>query len=994
LRPARGREQNGRLDRGKGIAMTSAAPESAFLSLCQRCGDGGNLPFWQSLVEQLGAAEGGLRRNEAMPAEGGMESGVSPVLELDEAPARTLDNAPLVRSRPLPPEVRAILEMREFARPFDGVVLDLEAMPGTLPGLACPEGDVRFPACGASLESLSLSVDALLQHRKRLVAPFVDRNQRRRRVLVMGAGPAGLMTAVQLRLRDHAVVVCEQREGYARNRYIGIYKEVTHLLAALGMPESMTYDFSQYRGKRGVMLADIQTFLHAIALKLGAVIYTGAVARSLSAAAVQSGSVELQRSTRGPAGAGAVGITRWQHDRVTRVRSGVSIAFDTVVEASGGRSGLRELLVGADNVVSLRTLGRAAALRDPSLESFLSDPEDHSAEYVESGYGCPPGLREAFSRALLSGGEGQIPDSLPCFVSNIDASVFTRPMRPTEGSMGLASRIGDRDLAIPHDWVVLECRLADQSLSRYHIEGPLPQSFAFGGKRVPTRDVMDSLNPVSFLLRILYAMGMPFDAVDRQRLVDFYKRESSFTDASDIVATWVGGFRGLRLGGEQPLWTGAVPGNASLEYAIVGEALQNAWYRFGVGVDDAFAAAGRLAACLDLPDDARLAEALRFERVMISRSVQILYHLYAVARDAEQGVVGAVLTEYYMEEQHGSDVSEARLRELARAGAEVCAAARDVRASGPPSLLDTAIDEMRAALCRRALSGLESLGYGESLVAQARHPMKVDAADWRRESFAILERLLSAPHRDALAPLFASADRGPAAAIAGLRDERRIEIGLGRYAWASPWLRACALHELDAQAPAARAALERAAGDGDPLVAETAAAALSRAPHLAADGASPPRYTTVDKVLVLRDVNLFRAIPLENLAGIAALLTERWVEPAERVVARGDVGDCLYVVAAGSVRVHDGDRTLQHLGEHEVFGELSLLDAKPRSASVTALERSRLFRLAQAEFYALIEERPEIGRAINRALCAMVRNANAGGRANAAVERASAAVLA
>ena len=44
-----------------------------------------------------------------------------------------------------------------------------------------------------------------------------------------------------------------------------------------------------------------------------------------------------------------------------------------------------------------------------------------------------------------------------------------------------------------HDWVVLECRLADQSLSRYHIEGPLPQSFEFGGKRVSTRDVVDKL---------------------------------------------------------------------------------------------------------------------------------------------------------------------------------------------------------------------------------------------------------------------------------------------------------------------------------------------------------------------------------------------------------------------------------------------------------------------------------------------------------------------
>jgi hypothetical protein len=99
------------------------------------------------------------------------------------------------------------------------------------------------------------------------------------------------MAAVQMSLRDHHVVVCEQREVYARNRYIGVYKEVTHLMAALGMPERMTYDFSQYRGKHGIMLADIQTLLHGVALKLGVVIYTGAVARGLDLETLRAGEV-------------------------------------------------------------------------------------------------------------------------------------------------------------------------------------------------------------------------------------------------------------------------------------------------------------------------------------------------------------------------------------------------------------------------------------------------------------------------------------------------------------------------------------------------------------------------------------------------------------------------------------------------------------------------------------------------------------------------------
>ncbi len=493
-----------------------------------------------------------------------MESGVAVLTALKDAPSRTLHNAPLVQSSPLPRSVRAMLETRAFGRCYDAFPVDLEAIQHRLPALPCPSGDVEFLANDRSFDELNFSVDCLLQHRKKLVAASVDRNRRRKHVLVLGAGPGGLMTAVQLSLRNHRVILCEQREVYGRNRYIGVYKEVTHLMAALGMPERMTYDFSQYRGKRGIMLADIQTFLHGVALKLGVIIYMGAIARTLNQQVLRAGEIELQRTTKGTTislGQSSIGMTRWQFDTVSRVRSGVSIRFDTIVEATGGRSGLRELLVGPENVVSIRTVGQAAALRDPSLESFFADPEDHCAEYVESGYGCPPGLRESFAQALRAGGEGEIPDEVPSFVSNIDASIFTKPMQQTASSLGLASHIGDRDLSIPHDWVVLECRLADQSLSRYHIEGPLPQTFEFGGQRLSTREALEKLNPVSLLFRILYAMGVPFDAVDRRRLIEFYTAESSHGDTSDIVSTWVGAFRGLRLGGEKPLWCGFVPGS-------------------------------------------------------------------------------------------------------------------------------------------------------------------------------------------------------------------------------------------------------------------------------------------------------------------------------------------------------------------------------------------------------------------------------------------------
>ena len=291
---------------------------------------------------------------------------------------------------------------------------------------------------------------------------------------------------------------------------MGVYKEVAHIMGALGMPESAAYDFRHYRGKRGIMVADIQTFLHAVALKLGVIIYTGATARDLTSEALQRGSVKRQRATGAvAAGSGsAVGVTRWHYDSVMQVRSGVSVRFDTVLEATGGRSGLRDLLIGAENVVSMRTIARDAALRDPSLNSYFDNPEDHCAVIIESDYGCPPDVRARFASALLDS-EDAIPDELPGLVSNVDATIIVRPLEEVPRPAGMGARIGDHELDIPRDWVIVRCPRSDQTLTRCQIEGPLPQSFEFGGKRVPTGDHLDGLNPVSLLLRILYAIGIP-----------------------------------------------------------------------------------------------------------------------------------------------------------------------------------------------------------------------------------------------------------------------------------------------------------------------------------------------------------------------------------------------------------------------------------------------------------------------------------------------------
>jgi CRP-like cAMP-binding protein len=199
------------------------------------------------------------------------------------------------------------------------------------------------------------------------------------------------------------------------------------------------------------------------------------------------------------------------------------------------------------------------------------------------------------------------------------------------------------------------------------------------------------------------------------------------------------------------------------------------------------------------------------------------------------------------------------------------------------------------------------------------------------------------------------------------RHERLLEIALGRHAWATPWVRACALRRLDPTRPDDLDALERAASESDPCVTDAAAGALGHRDRADEALGLPAR------VELLKEVSLFRAVPHEELLGVATVLGERRVFAEEQVVGKGDTGDSLYIVATGRVRVHDDGTTLAQLGPNDFFGELSLLDTEPRAATVTALSDSALLRLEQADFYALVAERPQMLRAVNRALCAMVR---------------------
>jgi CRP-like cAMP-binding protein len=78
-------------------------------------------------------------------------------------------------------------------------------------------------------------------------------------------------------------------------------------------------------------------------------------------------------------------------------------------------------------------------------------------------------------------------------------------------------------------------------------------------------------------------------------------------------------------------------------------------------------------------------------------------------------------------------------------------------------------------------------------------------------------------------------------------------------------------------------------------------------------------------------------------------MREREGVPGEALMRVGEVGQELYVVVSGRVRVHRGEQTLAELGSRGVIGELAALDPAPRTATVTVLEPALLLSLDHSD---------------------------------------------
>lgn len=134
--------------------------------------------------------------------------------------------------------------------------------------------------------------------------------------------------------------------------------------------------------------------------------------------------------------------------------------------------------------------------------------------------------------------------------------------------------------------------------------------------------------------------------------------------------------------------------------------------------------------------------------------------------------------------------------------------------------------------------------------------------------------------------------------------------------------------------------------------------------------------TRVERVLALKNVELFHDIPGEVLADIASLLEEENYDKGQYIVNEGDMGKELFVVIKGEVEVVAGGNVVAVIKAGGSFGEMALIDSQPRSADIIAIDDVLVLKMESDDFLEILKQRDEVALGVIKVLNARIRDQN------------------
>lgn len=128
----------------------------------------------------------------------------------------------------------------------------------------------------------------------------------------------------------------------------------------------------------------------------------------------------------------------------------------------------------------------------------------------------------------------------------------------------------------------------------------------------------------------------------------------------------------------------------------------------------------------------------------------------------------------------------------------------------------------------------------------------------------------------------------------------------------------------------------------------------------------------------LRDIDILASLDAETIAAIDKRVRWRWVEAGQEILGHMEPSTDVFFVIAGRVRAAaysaSGKQvSYRDIEEGDLFGEFAAIDGAPRSATVTALERSLVATMSAPTFWELVRKQPEVAAAVLKRLTRQVR---------------------
>jgi HEAT repeat protein len=139
--------------------------------------------------------------------------------------------------------------------------------------------------------------------------------------------------------------------------------------------------------------------------------------------------------------------------------------------------------------------------------------------------------------------------------------------------------------------------------------------------------------------------------------------------------------------------------------------------------------------------------------------------------------------------------------------------------------------------------------------------------------------------------------------------------------------------------------------------------------------------STIERIIFLKEVPFFQQMTIDQLRVLATVCEEELFEGNTRIFDEGDPGGVLYVVVSGKVGIEQEKRKgsyarLATLGAHTYFGEMTLFDNSPRSASALALQDTLTLSLSREPLIALARQHPGLSIELIKVLSDRLRQAN------------------